>query len=364
MAQALNISKTPKSRQRGRGASINPHPRFDPLEREAADDGWNVEPEIPPLRTTVTDERAKTIITRNTSPDIGFDRSINAYRGCEHGCVYCFARPTHAYLGLSPGEDFESRLFAKPDAAALLRKELSAPGYRCRSIAIGTNTDPYQPIERTRMITRDILSVLAETRHPVGIVTKSDLVLRDLDILAPMARDNLAKVGLSVTTLNPALARIMEPRAPRPDKRLAAIRTLRDAGVPVSALVAPIVPAVNDHEIEDIVDAVADAGATHANFVMLRLPHELKAIMRDWLARHFPDRARRVMSVMQAMRGGKDYDATWGLRQRGEGPFADAVAQRFRLAAKRHGLTLGHIKLDTTLFRAPERPRAQLDLFA
>jgi DNA repair photolyase len=342
---------------------VNPHPRFDSERREAADDGWSDEAPASPPRTTVTEERAKTIITRNTSPDIGFDRSINAYRGCEHGCVYCFARPTHAYLNLSPGLDFETRLFAKPDAAALLRRELAAPGYRCRSIAIGTNTDPYQPVERERRITRGVLEVLAEFRHPVGIVTKSDLVVRDLDLLAPMAADGLAKVGLSVTTLDGRLSRTMEPRAPTPAKRLAAIEALAKAGVPVTALVAPIVPSINDHEVEAIIEAVAARGATHVNFVLLRLPHEVKEIVRDWLARHFPDRARRVMSIMQAMRGGKDYDATWGLRQRGEGPFAKLIAERVALAARRNGLAIGSPRLDTTKFLAPKPERAQLDLF-
>lgn len=361
MALKLNIDRRAAP---GRGAGVNPHPRFEREEYTPFDDGWSHEEETaPPLRTHVTDEAAKTVITRNASPDIGFDRSINAYRGCEHGCVYCFARPTHAYLGLSPGLDFETRLFAKPDAAALLRRELSAPAYRCRSIAIGTNTDPYQPIERERKITRSILEVLAETRHPVGIVTKSNLVTRDLDILAPMAADGLTKVGFSITTLDGALARTMEPRAPTPKKRLEAVRALTAAGVPVSVLVAPIVPTINDHEIEDIVAAAAEAGAKQVNYVLLRLPHEVKDIVRDWLARHFPDRARRVMSVMQSMRGGKDYDARWGIRQRGEGPYADSISARMALAVKRHGLEIGSARLRTDLFRAPERPRAQLDLF-
>lgn len=347
--------------KRARGASINPAPRFEHEQR--TDDDEQDEGSAPAAPTTVVDERAKSIITRNQSPDIGFDRSINAYRGCEHGCIYCFARPSHAYVGLSPGIDFETRLFAKPEAASLLRRELAAPSYRCRSIAIGTNTDPYQPIERSRQITRQILEVLAEARHPVGIVTKSDLILRDLDILAPMARDGLAKVGISITTLNPVLARTMEPRAPRPDKRLNAIRTLVDHKVPVTALVAPIVPAINDHEIEAILEAVAEHGASNANFVLLRLPHEVKDIFRDWLARFFPDRARRVMSVMQSMRGGRDYDAAWGLRQRGEGPFAKALAERFALAARRNGLSLESKRLRTDLFRAPSKPTPQLELF-
>lgn len=362
MALKLDIDAR---RATGRGTAINPHPRFDAEERTPFDDGWadGVVPLPGAQRTTVTEEAAPTVITRNNSPDIGFDRSINAYRGCEHGCVYCFARPSHAYLGLSPGLDFETRLYAKPDAAAKLRKELAAPSYRARTIAIGTNTDPYQPIERQRQITRQILEVLAETRHPVGIVTKSDLVTRDIDILGPMAADGLVKVALSITTLDGTLARLMEPRAPTPQKRLAAVRALTEAGVPVGVLVAPIVPAINDHEIEDIVAAAAETGAKTVNFVMLRLPHELKDIMREWLVRHFPDRARRVMSVMQAMRGGKDYDARWGIRQRGEGPFADAIAARMKLAAKRHGLSLGTTRLDSSHFRKPPTERAQLDLF-
>ncbi|MEM7696580.1 MAG: PA0069 family radical SAM protein [Pseudomonadota bacterium] len=359
MALSLNIRSTGRG---GRGSGINPDPRFGGFVRTADSDGADGD-DIRNPRTTVTEEKAKRIITRNTSPDIGFDRSINAYRGCEHGCVYCFARPTHAFLDLSPGLDFETKLFVKPDAAALLKAELAARGYTARSIALGTNTDPYQPIERERCITRAIIEVLSATDHPVGIVTKSDLVLRDLDLLGPMARKGLAKVGLSVTTLDGRLARLMEPRAPTPAKRLAAVEALSAAGVPVTGLVAPIVPAINDHEIEDVVAALAAAGARHVNFVLLRLPHEVKDIFRDWLARHFPDRARRVMAVMQAMRGGKDYDARWGVRQRGEGPFAVAVDQRMRLAAKRHGLTIGTVRLDTTQFRKPEPARAQLDLF-
>lgn len=359
MALELNVRRTKAPK---RGTQTKPKPRFEALAYEETDDGGG-QSQSDASPTTVTVEAARSVITRNTSPDLGFDRSINAYRGCEHGCVYCFARPTHAYLGLSPGGDFESRLFAKPDAPEILKRELAAPSYRCRSIAIGTNTDPYQPIEREHQITRGILEILSATNHPVGIVTKSDLVLRDLDLLAPMAALGLAKVGLSVTTLNPRLARLMEPRAPRPDKRLAAINALSRHSVPVTALIAPIVPAINDHEIEDLVDAVADAGASHVNYVLLRLPHEVKDIFRDWLARHFPDRARRVMSVMQAMRGGKDYDATWGLRQRGEGPFASAIAQRVSLAARRRGLVIGSPKLRTDRFVPPTTERPQLELF-
>ncbi|WP_420393358.1 PA0069 family radical SAM protein [Acuticoccus sp.] len=368
MSLALHVprrSADGAARQRsGRGAGINPDGRFEGTNREAFDDGWDLASDEAAPRTTVTEERARTIITRNASPDIGFDRSVNPYRGCEHGCVYCFARPSHSHVGLSPGLDFETRLFAKPDAAQLLRRELAAPSYRCAAIALGTNTDPYQPIERTRRITRSILEVLHETRHPVGIVTKSDLVVRDLDLLGPMAADGLAKVALSVTTLNGALARTMEPRAPTPAKRLAAIEALAKAGVPVTALIAPIVPSINDQEIEAIAAAVAERGASHVNFVLLRLPHEVKDIVRDWLARHFPDRARRVMSIMQAMRGGKDYDAAWGVRQRGEGPFAEAIAQRTTLAARRHRLAIGTIELRTDRFVPPRSAAPQFDLFA
>ncbi len=352
-----------KQKPNPRGADINPDSRFHSHTTEGFDDGWDREDDAPPQRTHVTTETPRKIITRNASPDIGFDRSINAYRGCEHGCVYCFARPTHAYLGLSPGLDFETQLTVKPNAAALLRRELAAPGYQCRSMALGTNTDPYQPIEREHRITRQILEVLRDHNHPVGIVTKSDLVLRDLDILAPMAAQNLAKVGLSVTTLDPKLARLMEPRAPTPKKRLAAIEMLAEAGVPVTALMGPVVPALNDQEIEAIVSACADAGASHVNFVLLRLPHEVKDIVRDWLAKNFPDRARRVMAIMQSMRGGKDYDATWGLRQRGEGPYAAAIAARFALATKRAGLTIGTVKLRTDLFDPPRAQKTQLELF-
>ena len=359
MADVLHVAKGRKS---GRGATVSPPPRFDREQRELVDDGWTAPEEVRP-QTSVSEERARTIISRNSSPDIGFDRSINPYRGCEHGCVYCFARPSHAYLGLSPGLDFETKLTAKPDAAALLARELSAPGYRCRSMALGTNTDPYQPIERSRGITRAVLEVLAEFRHPVGIVTKSDLVTRDIDILAGMAAQGLAKVAMSLTTLNPELARVMEPRAPAPRNRLDAIAALTGAKVPVTVLVAPIFPTINDHEIEQILEAVAERGAGHVNFVLLRLPHELKEIVRDWLAKNFPDRARRVMSVLQAMRGGRDYDSGWGTRMRGEGPFAKLIAERFELAARRLELSIGSPRLRTDLFVRPAAATPQLDLF-
>ncbi|MEM0909079.1 MAG: PA0069 family radical SAM protein [Pseudomonadota bacterium] len=368
MAVQLNIRSKDKS---GRGAAINPHPRFDRERRESdVTQGLSAcgDTKAAP-RTRVTEEAPKSIITRNTSPDLGFDRSINPYRGCEHGCFYCFARPSHAYLGLSPGLDFETQLFAKPHAADLLRNALSRAGYEAKPMALGTNTDPYQPIEREREITRSILKVLAQTRHPVGIVTKSDLVTRDIDILAPMAKEGLAKVAISVTSLDAKLSRLMEPRAPTPQKRLAAIKRLSDAGIPVMALIAPIIPALNDHEIEDAVAAVATAGAKRVNYVMLRLPHELKDLSREWLERHFPDRARRVIAMVRDMRGGKDYDATWGRRQRGEGPYAQVIAARMSLAIKRQGLTIGSLPLNSDLFRPPKRdvasprPKRQLDLF-
>lgn len=303
----------------------------------------------------MTVERARTIVTRNDSPDIGFDRSINPYRGCEHGCVYCFARPTHAYQGLSPGLDFETKLFAKPNAAELLEKELAAPGYAARTMALGTNTDPYQPIERRFRITRGVLEVLARTNHPVGIVTKSALVTRDIDILAPMAARGLAKVALSVTTLDPRLARKMEPRAPTPAKRIEAIRQLAQAGIPTTVMVAPIVPGVNDHEVEDVLQAAFAAGAREAGYVLLRLPHELKEMMRDWLKEHYPDKVKHVFSLVQDTRGGKLYDSSWGKRQTGVGPYAWMLGRRFEQACQRLGLNRVRRKLRTDLFVPPRR---------
>ncbi len=351
--------------RKGRGAGINPAGRFERLSGNLEDDGWGSAAEVAQAvpATTVTQERARTIITRNDSPDIGFDRSINSYRGCEHGCVYCFARPSHAHIGLSPGLDFETRLYVKPDAARLLEKELAAPAYVPRTIAIGTNTDPYQPIEREHRSTRAVLEVLARTRHPVGIVTKSHLVTRDLDILSEMGRAGIAKVAISLTTLDRTLSRRMEPRAPAPERRLEAIAALSAAGVPVMALVAPVVPAINDHEVERLVAAAAEAGASHGEYVVLRLPREVSDIVRDWLGRHYPDRARRVMSIMRAMRGGRDYDARWGTRMRGTGPFAELVESRFDRAARAAGLSRTRIRLRTDLFRPPRRETAQLSLF-
>ncbi len=360
---ARPASVDPRMR-RGRGAVTNETGRFERVEREAFDDSWDIPEEVAPLRTEVTHERPKTIITRNASPDLGFDRSINPYRGCEHGCFYCFARPSHAYQGLSAGLDFETRLFAKPDAPALLEQELAARGYSPRTIAIGTNTDPYQPIEKRMEITRGILEVLARTRHPVGIVTKSGLVARDLDILGPMAEQGLVKVAISLTTLDPRLSRKMEPRAAAPGVRLETIRRLRAEGIPVSVLVAPVVPAINDHEIERLLDAAYEAGAREAGYVMLRLPHEVKALARDWLAEHFPQRAQHVMSLVQDMQGGKDYDSRWGVRQSGTGPIAWAIGRRFEIAANRLGFNAERVRLRTDLFCKPARSApGQLALF-
>lgn len=349
-------------RNRGRAAGINPSGRFEPVSRHVFDDGWESLEELPPFKTEVQVEKPRTIITRNSSPDISFDRSINPYRGCEHGCVYCFARPSHSYMGLSPGLDFESKLFAKPDAARLLEKELSKEGYQPRTIAIGTNTDPYQPIEKKYRIMREILEVLEVRGHPVGIVTKSALVTRDIDILSRMAERGLAKVALSVTTLDRMLARTMEPRASTPAKRLEAIRQLSEAGIPTSVMVAPIVPGLTDSEMERILDSARAAGAREAGYVVLRLPLEVAPIFKDWLLRHYPDRYRHVMSLIRSMRDGKDYDSEWGKRMRGAGPYAWQIGRRFEMAAKRLGLNLERRTLRTDLFVAAERRNEQLVL--
>ncbi len=352
-----------EDRRRGRAASLNKTGRFEPQARESFDDGWDSLEDLPPLKTEVQDERARTIITRNDSPDLSFDRSINPYRGCEHGCIYCFARPTHAYMGLSPGLDFETRLFAKPNAAALLERELSRPGYTPRVIAIGTNTDPYQPLEKSYGLMREILEVLDACSHPVAIVTKSALVARDIDILSRMAERNLVKVALSVTTLDRKLCRGMEPRASAPHKRLGAIRALSDAGIPVAVMMAPIIPALTDSEIEGLLEAAAEHGAREASFILLRLPLEVSELFRDWLLREHPDRYRHVMSLVRSMRGGKDYDAKWGERMRGRGPYAEQIAKRFSLAAKRLGLNLRRKKLNTADFIQPQKGGVQLNLF-
>ncbi|WP_299480280.1 PA0069 family radical SAM protein [uncultured Roseibium sp.] len=356
-------SRLPGDRRRGRAAATNASGRFEPVSRESFDDGWETLDDLPPLKTEVQEERARTIITRNDSPDLSFDRSINPYRGCEHGCIYCFARPTHAYMGLSPGLDFETRLFAKPNAAALLERELSRPGYTPRVIAIGTNTDPYQPLEKSYHLMREILEVMDSCSHPVAIVTKSSLVTRDIDILSRLAERNLVKVALSVTTLDRKLARAMEPRASAPHKRLGAIRLLSEAGVPATVMMAPIIPALTDSEIESVLEAAAEHGATEASFVLLRLPLEVSELFRDWLLRERPDRYRHVMSLIRSMRGGKDYDARWGERMRGRGPYADQIAKRFSLAAKRLGLNLRRKKLNIADFVQPQKGGVQLDLF-
>ena len=357
------VNSLPRQRRKGRGAASNPPPRYDSATPVEMDDGWGIlDEELPPLRTTVTDDSTRGIIARNTSPDLPFDRSINPYRGCEHGCVYCFARPSHAYLGLSPGLDFETRLFAKPHAAALLEAELGKPGYSCRTMALGTNTDPYQPIERERRITRGILEVLNAHNHPVAIVTKSSLVLRDMDILADMAARRLARVYISVTTLSRDLCRALEPRAATPPRRLKTIRALADAGIPTGAMVAPIIPALNDNEIEDILAAVAEAGATSAAYILLRLPHEVSGLFREWLRVHAPLKADHVMSLVRSMRGGRDYDSAWGRRMTGEGAYAELIARRFKLARQRLGLGERDWALDVTRFRPPPRPGDQLSL--
>jgi len=347
-------------RRRGRGAGLNPTGRFEQLTKHVFDDGWSSMEELPPFKTEVQIEKPRTIITRNESPDISFDRSINPYRGCEHGCVYCFARPTHSFMGLSAGLDFESKLFAKPDAAKLLDKELSKEGYQPRTIAIGTNTDPYQPIEREYRIMREILEVLEARGHPVGIVTKSALITRDIDILSRMAERGLAKVALSVTTLDRMLARTMEPRAATPPKRLEAIRKLSEAGIPTAVMVAPIIPGLNDPEIEKILDAAKAAGAESAGYVMLRLPLEVAPIFKDWLLRHYPDRFRHVMSLVRSMRDGKDYDSEWGKRMSGSGPYAWQIGRRFEIAARRLGLNKERAKLRTDLFVAGKTAGEQL----
>ncbi|MER8950845.1 PA0069 family radical SAM protein [Mesorhizobium sp. M0809] len=349
-------------RNRGRSAGINPSGRFEPVSRHVFDDGWNSLEELPPFKTEVQVEKPRTIITRNESPDISFDRSINPYRGCEHGCVYCFARPTHSFMGLSPGLDFESKLFAKPDAARLLDKELSRDNYQPRTIAIGTNTDPYQPIEKQYRIMREILEVLEARGHPVGIVTKSALVTRDIDILSRMAERGLAKVALSVTTLDRMLARTMEPRASTPTKRLDAIRQLSDAGIPASVMVAPIIPGLTDSEMERILDSAQAAGAREAGYVLLRLPLEVAPIFKDWLLRHYPDRYRHVMSLIRSMRDGKDYDSEWGKRMKGSGPYAWQIGRRFEIAAKRLGLNAERRSLRTDQFVPAAKATEQLML--
>ena len=352
-----------KQRRRGRGAQSNDSGRFEAEARVAFDDGWQSLDELPAFKTTVAVDTARKVITRNESPDIGFDRSINPYRGCEHGCVYCFARPSHAFLGLSPGLDFESKLFVKPDAPGLLKKELAAPDYEPKMIAIGTNTDPYQPIERERKVMRGILEVLERANHPVGIVTKGALVTRDIDILARMAKRNLAKVAISVTSLDPKLSRTMEPRASSPEKRLEALRQLSEAGIPTKVMVAPVIPALNDAEIERILDAAAHAGVKEASYVLLRLPLEVRDLFREWLMANYPDRYRHVFTLIRDMRGGRDYDSQWGTRMKGTGPMAWMIGRRFEIACTKLGLNKRRSKLTTDHFVRLSKAGQQLSLF-
>jgi DNA repair photolyase len=349
-------------RRHGRGAQTNRSGRFEPIAYQPADDGWESLAEVEALATEVQEVPARRIITRNESPDIGFDRSINPYRGCEHGCIYCFARPTHAFLGLSPGLDFETRLFAKTNAGQALERELAEPGYKVRTIAIGTNTDPYQPVERRYRIMRRILEVLSAANHPVGIVTKSALVLRDLDLLKSMSERGLVKVALSVTTLDRKLARAMEPRASTPDKRLETLQRLVDAGVPTSVMVAPVIPGLTDMEMERILERAASIGVKNAGYVLLRLPLEIGDLFTEWLKANCPERANRVLSLMRSTRGGKLYDAKWGERMVGEGPYAWMIGRRFEVAAQRLGLNQGSVDLRSDKFTPPSLPGQQLSL--
>ena len=353
----------PQIKARGRGVGSNASGRFEAFRRSGFDDGWQREDEdLPVLKTHVTEEAARSIIARNSSPDISFDRSINPYRGCEHGCSYCYARPSHAYLGLSAGLDFESRLFAKTNAVELLQKELGAKGYEPATIALGANTDPYQPVERQYRLIREILKVLNECNHPVGIVTKSALVTRDIDLLKPMAEKGLVKVALSITTLDHKLSRQMEPRASAPGKRLQALEILSASGIPTVAMTAPIIPAINDMEIEKLLGAAQSAGAREAGYVLLRLPHELKDLFREWLEREFPDRARHVMNLVRDIRGGRDNDPKFGARMTGRGPYAWQIGRRFELACRRLGLNREKQKLRSDLFERPIQPGEQLSL--
>lgn len=348
-----------------RGATINTASTRFNLDQREADGDWldardQIDGALPPLRTTVTVEKPKTILSRNQSPDIPFDRSINPYRGCEHGCIYCFARPTHAYHDLSPGVDFETKLFAKPDAPALLRTELSKRGYACKPIAFGTNTDPYQPIETDWRITRGCIELMAETDHPLTITTKSNRVLRDLDLLAPMAAKGLAAVMLSITSLDPRIAMTLEPRAPHPEKRLAAVRSLSAAGIPTFVSISPIIPSITDHEMEAIIERAADAGARAVFFIPVRLPHEVAPLFRAWLDTHFPDRAAKVMATIQSLRGGRDNDPDFHTRMQGQGAWAQLLRTRFRIATRKYGLEGERISLRTDLFRPPAGDQGEL----
>ncbi|MBU6246528.1 MAG: PA0069 family radical SAM protein [Xanthomonadaceae bacterium] len=352
---------------KGRGATSNPEGRFETVRRRAEDDGWQsalLAEDAPRPRTEVTEERARSVLTRNDSPDIHFNQAMNPYRGCEHGCIYCFARPSHSYLNLSPGLDFETKLRAKGNLAEVLRHELSRPGYRVEPINIGSNTDPYQPIEKRWRLTRAALELLAACGHPCTIVTKNALVERDLDLLAPMAQANLVQVFVSVNSLDNQLAAKLEPRASAPHRRIRAIRTLADAGVPVGVLVAPIIPALNDRDLEAVLDRAADAGASCAGYTVVRLPHELKTLFREWLALNARDRAAHVMSLVQQMNGGRDYDSDFRTRMRGQGVFADLLKRRFEVACRRHGFGRARdLQLDTTRFVPPRPSSPQGQLF-
>jgi DNA repair photolyase len=348
--------------ERGRGSRSNPSHRFDVYARNYVDDGWDSLAELPPLKTEIFVETPKTIITRNNSPDISFDRSINPYRGCEHGCTYCYARPAHAYMGLSPGLDFESKLFIKPNAAALLREELTATNYVPATIALGANTDPYQPIEKQYRITRAVIEVLAEFKHPLGIVTKNAMVTRDVDVLAPMAEQGLVKVALSITTLDGKLARAMEPRASIPANRLRAIETLAKAGVPTVVMMGPIIPGLNEHEIENILTSARNAGAREAGYTILRLPFEVKGIFKDWLEKSYPDRYARVMSHIRDTRRGKETGSQFGERMTGSGPTAWLIGRRFQLACQKLGLNASRLKLRNDLFAVPPQQGEQMKL--
>ncbi len=351
-----------RPRRKGRASLTNAAGRYD-LAREAIDDGWMQDPPAEVIPTQIRLEQARSVISYNRSPDLPFDRSVNAYRGCEHGCIYCFARPSHAYLGLSPGLDFETQLIARPNVAAVLRQELSKPRYRVATLAMGTNTDPYQPCERDHGLTRACLEVLQQFNHPVAIVTKGVLVERDLDILADMATRGLVRVGISVTTLDPDLSRRMEPRAPTPARRLAVIHRLASAGVPVRIMTSPVVPGLTDHELEALLAAGAEAGADAASWIMLRLPREVSTLWQEWLAEHAPGRAEKVMARLREMHGGRDYDPRWGQRMRGEGEYAAMIGRRFKAACKRLHLNTGITPLRCDLFGRPAQPGDQMALF-
>ncbi len=367
----IETAARPSLARSGRGATTNPAVRFEPQATVPCDDGWgSLEAcfaELPPLETVLIRDHSRTAITRNSSPDVGFDRSINPYRGCEHGCIYCFARPSHAYLGYSPGLDFETKLLFKPEVASLLERELRRPSYKPKPIMLGSNTDPYQPVERRLKLTRQVLEVLLRFRHPVSIVTKSASIVRDLDILGELAAHRLVHVFLSVTTLDPPLARAMEPRASAPSLRLRAMSALKEAGVPVGVLAAPMIPGLNDAELEAILKAAAAAGASRAGYVLLRLPLELREMFEAWLREHLPQRANHVLSLIRQMRGGALNDATFGQRFVGTGPYAELLSQRFERAARQFGLNARHSDIDVTQFRVPDAPMAmaetQMSLF-